>query len=379
MLCDVIDIEDWGASPYGDPSTNAAVINMALDTGRTVAIPAKTFPICGSINLTTRGQTLFGLGSKSALVQQSPNTDCLILAQSALAEVTVKDLSIIAGTGVDFSQGGVGLKSCYVGNSLISNVSVVKMHRGFYIDTRTNVNTSDVYLMKVQCYDTVSDGIVLNNCCQVYVSHSASKSCGGNGVKIIDGSAVHLDHILSLGNDLCGVRVQVGSQESTDWHFFDQVECDDNEVDGFRISNTKGAQISNCWSGTSGQIGWNFLGANAQLLMSNSTAKNNKVHGFYADAMTDSGIANFAANWNGENSSVGTGLMLNGSCVGVSISNPIVSEILTPKKQKYGIRVCGSSSDIQVTGGRGRGNLVASYENISSGTGNRVTAMTGYN
>ncbi|NTF54942.1 hypothetical protein G6L12_08550 [Agrobacterium rhizogenes] len=378
-FADIVSIEDNGADPYGDPIENLNAINGALGTGAPVVIPAKPFPFSGTINVPTRGQMLFGLGNQSQLYQHAPNTDAVVLAQSALAEVICRDFMIFAADGVDFSQGGVGVKSLYCGNIRIEGVSVVRMHCGSYIDTQTNVNTSDIYLNNFHAIHTVEDGIIFNNCIQAYATNSSAKSCGGNGAKIVDGSACHLDHFLSLSNAICGVKVWTSVNATTDWHFFDQLECDGNGIDGIRAINTKGLQVSNSWAGSSGQVGWNFLSGNSQLLMNNTTAKKNGAHGLYACDLTDSGIANFAGNWNGHSAPSSAAVMINGACSGVSISNPIVSEMLAPKTQAFGIRVAGASNDIQVTGGRSRGNLTAQYYNDSTGSGNRVTGLLGYN
>lgn len=376
-FADIIDIEDWGANPYGDPGANACVINMALSQGSPVVIPSKPFPIAGKISVVNRGQELFGVG-KAALVQCSPNTDGVVLEQAALAEVKLRNFSVIAQTGVDFSEGGVGIKSQYCGNSRIEGINIVRMHRGLYIDTRTFVDTADLYLDDCHAYDTVEDGFILNNCCQTYVSRSSSKSCGGNGLRIVDGSAVHLDHFLSLINVLNGVKVMTDDQPTTDWHFFDQVECDGNGADGYRIFNTKGLQVSNSWAGTSGGVGWNFMSGNSQAALSNVTARNNKAHGLYANGLVHSAISNIVANWNGETSESGSGVTIDGASYGVVLSNPMLTEMNSPKHQRYGIRVCGTSSDVQVLGGAARGNLVCAVDKTTSGTV-RINNLLGYN
>lgn len=373
------NIEWFGAANGATATANTTAIQACLAIADAVFIPSAGYAINGTLSVTRRGQRIFGNGLKSVISQTANDTDVLVLANGVVADVRLEDF-YITGASASFTTGGIGVRSEYAGNLVFRNVTVASMFVGFYVDTRTNVATSNVWLERCSAYACKSTGIEIFNATGVYVSDSYALTCLGTGIRITDGSAVHLRNCLSNSNALHGVQVRVVNATNTDWHFFDQVECDGNTLDGFRLSNTRGLQANNCWAGTNDGQGWNFLASVTHFLGSNCIGRNNGNHGFACGGLADSALSNCAADGNKRLGSSGleSGFFFPTGATNVTLANCLAVENLITARQAYGFNIAGTASGIQVNGGQSSGNVTAQVGNSSSGLNNRIRNVLGY-
>ncbi|HWK65407.1 MAG TPA: right-handed parallel beta-helix repeat-containing protein [Rhizobiaceae bacterium] len=367
----------FGASPSASAAANTATINACLAVSDAVLIPPGTYSINGTLNISRRGQRVVGVGLRSIIRQTANNTDAIVLQNGVSAEVRLEHF-MVSGVGATFTTGGVGVRSEYAGNLLFHDITVSSMFRGFYVDTRTFVATSDVYLSRCVAYDCTEVGFEVNNCTGLYLYESSALSCGGTGVRITDGSAVHLRNVLSLLNDAHGLQVRTVNNAASNWHFFDQVECDGNGADGFNLNNTGGLQASNCWSGTNDGTGWSFVSGNKDFMGSNCSSRNNGNHGWGMSGLTGGQLANCSGRDNGRLTAGASGFFFATGATDTILSNCDASDTLASHRQGIGFNIAGSSAGIQINGGKALNNVTAQVANSSSGANNRVRNIRGH-
>jgi hypothetical protein len=348
---DILAQPIWSFGAHDTLSDNLSPIQKALDLLNYVSIPPKTFKILGNLNVSRRDQRVYGFGLKSVIQQDQSNTNIFTLVSGVSAGVQIGHMLLVGSSSASFATGGIAIDTRHAGDLRFTGVTVSGMFSGWYIDTRTLVTTSDVWLFQCKAFNCKSAGFDVNNGTQIYLEKCDAISCE-RGFRFTDGSAYHMLDCLSLSNTTHGVQF---TGTNIDWVWLNQVESDANGVDGFRFTNCRGVHMAQCWAGTSGAIGFNMVSGNRQFEATTCTSRSNQQHGWFL-----SGIEGFfASDCNGRenNKAVGdnSGFFIGTGGSSIHLTNCDASN-LTGSSQTRGIHISGASTEVHVLGGRTIGN-----------------------
>lgn len=173
-LRETVSVRDFGA--VGDGVTDdAAAIQAALNTGKSVFIPDGVFFFGSPISFTADGQSLFGNGNNSVLKHRGTlSAGPSWISVNAKNDVTVSNLQIDGGTGATAANPGIwiegGSKNFTVDGCLFKGGNQV-----VYLSTCSNVkvvnNTFDeTYYGVIQRFNFASSHVLVdgNTCINSY-------------------------------------------------------------------------------------------------------------------------------------------------------------------------------------------------------------------
>lgn len=98
---DAVNVLDFGASPSAADTVNFAAFQAAIDTGRSVFVPAGDFEISGTLTVTTEGQRIYGVGRTSRILHTSETGNLFELGTSGAdptTGLTFENLTVAATT-----------------------------------------------------------------------------------------------------------------------------------------------------------------------------------------------------------------------------------------------------------------------------------------
>jgi hypothetical protein len=369
-LRETVSVKDFGA--VGDGVTDdTAAIQAALDAHPAVYIPASTFLITAKLSVTKRDQRIYGEGLKSIIRQTANNTDIFVLENGVSAGVRIENLLLNGADSSTFTTGGAGINSKYAGDLRFYNITVTGMYQGFYIDTRTYVSTSDVWLIGCKTFQVKNNGFNFNNCTGLYCIKCDALSSDGDGFQITDGSAYHFTDCLSLFNKTHGFQIS-----NVDWCWLEKMECDASTLNGFDIQGVRGFFASGSWAGTSGLDGWAFKTNSREVYLTNCTSRNNEQHGFNLNELTISQFTNCSASENNGQNTTGYGFLLSGGADDILLSN-VQSDSPVTGRQSVGIFMSDAASNIKVINGYVANNNIAQIR-VGGATGVQIKNVIGY-
>lgn len=362
------NILHFGASPAQTPAINTPSIQACLDTGKTIYIPIGTFGINDELHIKTRDQIVYGDGLNSTINQTADNTNGFVIDNGTAAGVQISNM-LITATGT--TAGGSGIRSEYTGDMRFDKVVVTEFFNGFYIDTRTFVSTSDVTLTGCKAFSCTNAGFWIYNGTQIYLERCDALS-NGKGFLVEIGSACHFTDCLSLSSTIHGFQI-IGP---TDWVWADKMECDNSGINGINVADVRGLFMSDSWSGSSGADGVVFQNTK-QAQITNTISRFSEGHGWVLSGLSDSILSNCSAIENNRDVTTDrAGFLIGTGASSLSLNNCDASDY-DGNRQKFGFQIAGTSTDIQIIGGRAKGNIGSNIVNTTSGI-TKIENIDGY-
>lgn len=355
----VYNVKDYGAT--GDGTTNDTLaIQTAIDAAGSgiVFFPQGTYIVTDELKVKSINSRLCGAGHASTIKQTVDGKNGINVGLNN--GVIIRDLRIL--TGGYSPTSGNGVHSDQAGDLLIYNVVCQDFFNGFYIDTRTLVTQSQVYIDSCNAYSNNGAGYNLNNGTDVVLTNCRGLS-NKIGAFVMDSSGVTMNNCLFNSNTEDGVFFD---GTANDWNFINQTICDGNGKYGFHLKTSRGLQISNSWAGTNDDAGFLIDSLCKDMIISNSQARNNGTHGFQLNAAVNIAFDNCMSI---NNQRIGTtarsGFFLGGVSNRIKISNCFIYGDLS--RQATGITIGGSATNCNISDNTIYGNTAAQLSGAVSG------------
>jgi parallel beta-helix repeat protein len=222
----------------------------ALDVGRPVYVPATTtyYEISSPLTVGTAGQTVYGSGAASRIVQTGINADASVFFTSQ-PRVEFRDLNVTPGTTVAATVQGYGFAVSGTNRALITGCRVSGMRRGGVLIYNSNNCIVDANIFvdsvvpndrSVPQSDTGYDVNVLGTSSYNTVSNNQCISGCGMGINVQTGTAgVSQYGNVITGNTIrnqpvYGIEVYLSGTVGADF-------CNDVVISGNYIENISGA------------------------------------------------------------------------------------------------------------------------------------------
>jgi len=283
----IFNVQDEVYGAIGNGTTDdTTAIQSALDAataagGGIVFFPEGTYLITDTLTNGVQNIIICGVGLSSTIKQTIDTKHGINVGEHN--GVVIRDLRILT-SGYVVSAGN-GIHSDMAGNLLIYNVVCQDFYNGFYIDTRTLVTQSQVYLVNCNAFSNQAIGFYINKGTDVVLSKCRGLSSGSHGAYIYECSGLIVDACLFLSNT--GSGIMFDGVATNDWNFINHTISDGNTAKGYYLTNLKGLQISNSWAGTNNEEGFLFLTTADDVIVSNCQARNNGTHGIQVNGSTN--------------------------------------------------------------------------------------------
>ncbi len=241
----------------GDTDSIQEAVNMLPPTGGVVYIKEGTYVITAKIDITKDNVSLFGAGKSSIL---STSSDVIMIYINANF-TTIKDMALIgkggalgANQGIEIAGGKTGtiITGCFIsdcngsGIKIGSNTTDTKIIENSIVDcTLYGMRLTGSEANRIQRLFTINNYFTGNS---VGVLATGTLNCTfsgnisvGNSSKGITGTA-HVDDCL-FNNNICEGNSDAGIA-------LENANCDNNIIDGNRLTNNGGANLSDLGTGT---------------------------------------------------------------------------------------------------------------------------------
>jgi hypothetical protein len=120
----------WFGAKADGTTDDTAAINKAIATGRNVFFPAGNYLLTTALLVTSPGQSLYGLGHSSKIVQSGGDTDSSAIFVNGADGVTIRDLYIIPGSTPLHTVDGWAVKISNSTGVTVTGIEVSGHRRG---------------------------------------------------------------------------------------------------------------------------------------------------------------------------------------------------------------------------------------------------------
>jgi len=368
-----INVKDYGAIGDGIADDTAAIqaaLNAgSLAQGGIVFFPEGTYQISNELTNNSANIMLCGTGLSSTIRQTVDGKHGINVG----AHNGVRIIGLRLLTSGFTPTSGNGIHSDMAGDLYLERIVCQDFFNGFYIDTRTLVTQSQVYLISCEAYNNGGDGFYINRGTDVNFSNCRSLSNSGNGVYIFESSGLSMTQCLLSSNTGHGIKFD--GVANNNWDYFSQIISDGNTQRGYSIGSSKGLQFSNCWAGSSGMEGFLVSSSASDIQFSNCQARNNNSHGFTFDSCANVLVDNCFGISNGKSSTLKAGFALITSANRIKITNCTAYD--DSGTQAYGILTAPGVTNSVIENNSLYGNVTA-QASIGSYVGNIIRRNHGF-
>lgn len=279
-----VNVTDLGA--VGDGATDdTAVFNTALAIGLPVFVPAGTFVVSGLV-LSNANAILFGAGSCSVLKLKNATAAPVITVTAAGVEI--KDIKIDGNKANQASVAATGIAISNTSNVRVRNVLISNTYGdGVSI---TGAATLGVYLTAVAVTGFATNGIKIENGTNIHLDSCVTYSSDlvaapGDGISILPtlpGASINLVTLLgceSRSNVGNGILVSGFGSKNVDNVVISGCIANNNTSNGIKLVTTEQALISSCIAKSNNGDGVRLEGDVVYSRITNSVADSNAGYG----------------------------------------------------------------------------------------------------
>ena len=274
-------------SPGATPAANLAVLQRALDTGRSVHIPRGLHPLAPGASAMAAGQVVFGDGQHQSILDCRGSGD--FLADGEFWGFEVRDLQLCGKVDGQQVTGGYGIvfdgsvRSNRAGwqtvNTRIQRVLMDGMWRGVHVRDQNNMIIDGLQMAEMQDHGIVAespdanartDAVTLRDI--VFSPAAAAVEAGRGTGLLVDGNVQTIAiQNMNIVGALRGIDVQNTANRPFGEHaaflFADMLSVDYPLLEAVRITHVDRARFSNGYFHGSKQADGFWLGAGAREIV----------------------------------------------------------------------------------------------------------------
>lgn len=402
-LRETISVKDYGA--VGNGVTNdtaafqAAVDRAAALSGAKVTIPAGTYLLNGTVNITTSGVTIEGDGHQSTwIVNGQTNAPAIKFGDGVSTYNRCGISNVVFGqkSGVTAVSGNCGLLASKCSNFVMDNVQVFQFPQALYdgviFDYVTQSYVTNIGLQGC----TNAAWLMRNNTFGIFATNGRCDS-SAYGMHIRDCQGLYITNFDNFGNTINAYNIGNTGAGDTRYMFFTNCIGDTSGQTNWVVTELEVGRFTNCWAATQTNTtsypnsdGWYLSGAAVvDIGFSNCVAISNCRHGINLDYAVKVSINGCALGSNfdptafgglGPGNGIGAGGG-SGVSVGASSSRIRINGGVFDNNQRYGAEVASGAQKVDITAVEMRDNILGRILNNANASAGecKISNVGGYN